>query len=214
VSRPPSSRVGATIVRSSGSVARRAPAVVLCALATHAAVYHSLEPADAAHGYFSWYAPLVTVLSLLALLGVPLVLGLLLLGRPSSRVRRVATSVLPATSAAGGQCGGGAVIALASFAFLFGQESLERSLQLHAAALPSFSAPEWLLLVAAVVALSHAFVWAGRGVTALLGVIRSPSRPGRWPKVRRLRSPGAAVTLQRSSPLALHAALRAPPALP
>jgi hypothetical protein len=187
--------------------------VVLCALATHPAIYHSFEPGDGAHEYFGWYAPLVTVLSLPALLGLPLVLALLLLGAPSSRTRHAVTKLLPATPAAGSARPAMVGIALPSFAFLFVQESLERSLQLHGAALPGFSAPEWLLLVAALVALSQVLVWAGRGVSALLDAVRSSCCSDRWTTVRSLRPSAPVVTAARSRPLALHRALRAPPLL-
>jgi hypothetical protein len=188
--------------------------VALCALATHAAVYHALQPADAEHGYFSWYAPLVTVVSLLALIGIPLVIALLLLGAPGGGLRRAVTRFVPDVSRAEGTRLETARIAFASFSFLLVQESLERSLQLHAAALPSFNASEWLLLIAAVVALSHVLVWAGRGVSALVEAMGSTGRSGRWPAVRSDRTRTEPVTLRRSRPLALHGALRAPPALP
>jgi hypothetical protein len=75
------------------TLVRRAPAVVLCALAAHAVVYRSLWPSGGDHGYLMWYAPLVALLSGLSLVVLPLGLAFALAGRRRPQTLRTVASV-------------------------------------------------------------------------------------------------------------------------
>jgi hypothetical protein len=191
--------------------ARRAPGVVLCALVAHGVAYRTIWPADGAHGYFGWYAPVVTALSIVSIVGLPLVAVTALLCGPQTRLARLGAAVVPRNTGSGA---GSETVTLASaaFAFLVGQESLEHSLQLHHVALPSFAPANWLVVLAVVACAAYVLGWVGR---ALSSVVESIRRGGSTTGVRpararwRLALPEVA---RRSRPLAVHGALRAPPA--
>src|SRR5690242_11381350 len=107
------------------TVARRLPAAALCALAAHALVYGTFAPADGMHGYFGWYEPLVGMLSVGAVVALLAFFGMAWLGR-MPRLRPG-----PAVSARS--------LAFATFVFLVGQETLERSLASGSFAPASFT---------------------------------------------------------------------------
>src|SRR5262249_43950286 len=86
-------RTGARMPTVTTTLFRRAPAVVLCALAAHAVVYRSLWPAGGDHGYLTWYTPLVAVLSGLSLVALPLGLALGIAGRRRPRALRAVAAV-------------------------------------------------------------------------------------------------------------------------
>jgi len=131
------------------NAADRLPAVVLCALASHAAVYGSFEPNGAAHSYFAWYAPLVTTVSTAALVLLPVALVASLGGRPN-RLGGVACRLLGARCEASGVRRRTAQIACGSLSFLVVQEALERSVVTGRLTLPHLGVSSWLVLLAAV----------------------------------------------------------------
>ena len=191
------------------SLARRVPAVVLSAFAAHAVVYHGFWPPDGAHGYFAWYAPFVTVLSAVSILGLPFLIAIALVGGRESRSVNAARSLLPRSSA-GGLVGEAVGLASGALVFLVAQESLEHSLQLHRLALAGFTPAAWLFVLAAVVSISWLVSWVGRAVSSWVdGLCRDRrSAVSRQIVTRRL----SGTVPHRSRPLAVHGALRAPPA--
>ena len=188
--------------------ARRVPAVALSALVTHTVVYHGLWPADRAHGYFAWYAPLVEALSAFSILGLPFVLAVALVGGSESRSINAIRSLLPHSPAE--DVGAEAVrLASGSLVCLVTQESLARSLQVHRVALAGFSPPIWLLALATVVSISWLVAWVGRAVSSWVDGL---CRDARSAVSRQTDAPRFWGTVtHRSRPLAVHGALRAPP---
>jgi hypothetical protein len=190
---------------------RRVPAVVLCALAAHAAVYRSLWPAGGDHGYLIWYAPLVAVLSGLAIVALPLGLALAVAGhgrRPALRpVAALFVRALPERD----PIAGAVTLASQALVVLFVQESVERSLILHRAAVASFPPSTWSVLLAAVVVVAALVAWLGRTVSTLVeGILKRrqsfATRTTGWRSSLR-----RAFLVRRSHPLAVHGGLRAPP---
>jgi hypothetical protein len=192
-------------------VAARLPAIALCALAAHGVVYRSVWPDDGAHGYFIVYAPFVAVLSVISLIALPIGLAIALVTSPKSRPVRAVALVLSARSREGTVLTEVARLAGMSLAFLFLQESLERSLGEHGLQAASFSPSTWMLLVGSVLGASCLVAVVGRLVSSLVNVIcRSPSmRPRRALLARRTRHSLCAP--RRVRPLAVHGGLRAPP---
>jgi hypothetical protein len=193
------------------ALARRLPAVVLCALATHVAVYHSLWPAGGGHGYFAWYAPLVAALSGFSIVGLPLVLALALVGRLGSGPFRAVGAGVVRSAPESDPVAETVRLASAALVFLVAQESLERSFELHRVTLAGFAPSTWSVLLAVVVAVAGAVAWLGRAVSSLVeGILQvrrsAPLRPARANQLF-----GAADATRRSHPLAVHGGLRAPP---
>ena len=187
------------------------PAVVLCALATHVAVYRSLWPADGGHGYFAWYAPLVAALSGLSIVGLPLVLALALVGRRGSgSLRAVGALVAPGTPESD-PVAETVGLASAALVFLVAQESLERSLELHRVALASFAPSAWSVLLAVIVAVAGAVAWLGRAISSLVEGILQVRRSAALRPTPGNRLVGLVHAARRSHPLAVHGGLRAPP---
>jgi hypothetical protein len=189
------------------------PAIVLCALAAHAAVYGTFAPEASGHAYFGWYAPAVTALSTVSLVLLPLAFAASV-GAAPIRVRRAARRLLAGRAAdLGGTRRRAASLAVGSFGFLVVQETLERSFSTNTFSLPHFGASTWLLLVAAVATAAGLVTLVGRAVDGLVaGLI------GLSPRRRSLASAGVRPRLAartcRPRPLAIHGALRAPPLLP
>jgi hypothetical protein len=181
--------------------------VAVVALATHAVVYRSLLPADGAHGYFGWYAPLVAGLSAVALIGT---LGVLLAratGIGGSWVPRIAAAPEPSdgVSLAVSRLAGKAL------AFLVVQETLERSIPARSFELAQFTPLQWLVLLATITLAATILVSASRGRSLLARRLDSP-RPAAEaaakasPPILRSFAPVA------RNPLASFGGLRAPPA--
>jgi hypothetical protein len=173
-------------------------AAALCALAGHAALYRSLWPGGSGHGYLGWYeavlgaAVLVALAALAALVSVPA-----LRRRVSAPPGRFAPIGVRARGLTG-----------LAVAWLAGQEAVEHLVAVHGAVNVAPSA--WLLAVAACLAAALVVAWAERGARAMLAAAAgAPQR--RWARSAGVR-PVTARTL-RPRPLAVHRALRAPPAL-
>jgi hypothetical protein len=194
-----------------GALARRAPAIVLAALATHAVVYRSLSPGDGGHSYFSWYTPLAAGLSALSILGLPLVLVIALLGGRESRAVQVAGRLVPRIAPDSSVLREALKLASGSLVFLALQETLEHSLELDRVALPSFAPSSWLVLLVALVTFAAGVAGVGRALSSLVNVIRRAGESARLRPVRCGRPGGLAEILRRSRPLAVHGGLRAPP---
>lgn len=190
---------------------RRAPAVVLCALVAHAAVYRSLWPAGGDHGYLIWYAPFVAVLSGLAIVALPLLLALGIAGGRRSRAPGALASMFVRTGP--GRDPVAEIISLASQAlvFLFVQESLERSLVLRREAVASFPPSTWSIVLAAVVAVAVLVGWLGRTVSTIVECILHRARRFAQHTAHGRRARSLAAIVRRSHPLAVHGGLRAPP---
>jgi hypothetical protein len=166
-------------------------------------VYGSLVPTVGAHGYLTWYLPVLAVLSVAAFALVPasLAAGALASGRRSFG------AVLPEREP------GHAVLdiarlALSSCAFLLVQESLERSVEAGDIHLATFGMFTWLVVVFVLVVVAAAVVAIERTLDALARRVTVCAR-GR----RRLRSTWATKVAHtvRRHPLSLHRGLRAPP---
>jgi hypothetical protein len=170
------------------------PAAV-CALATHALVYRSLWPSDAAHGYFAWYEPLVGGASLASLLGVVAAVFV------ASSGRRLPPLTLRARP-----------LACTSLAFLLAQETLERSTVLGRFALPSLSPEQWIVLVAGIAATALALTLAARAGHAAACRLLSRPEPARRDAAP-LRWSVVTAVPRRPRPLAVRSGLRAPPLL-
>jgi uncharacterized protein YcnI len=185
-------------------------AVLVCALAAHAAVYRSFWPGDAAHGYFGWYEPLVGVLSGTAAAIVVLAIGLGLRARgaePSRRERAILAWLRPWR---GPSRLVGTRLAVFSLGALLLQESAERSVGLHHVAFASFQAWSWAVVLASIAVGASVFVSLARRcvefVEAAFGRERG-FRPAAEP------APPRPVTSarRRPNPLASRLGMRAPP---
>ena len=185
---------------------RRTPAVVACALVAHTVLYRSLWPTGAAHAYFAWYAPLVAALALGSIVVVPLLVAVALSGATAGRwLRVVAPPARRPLAHEATSLGAGAL------AVLLTQESVERSLQVHHAALVSLSPASWALVALAIASVTIAVAWAGRAVTSLAQSISR--RRVAWRRQALLESPSRRPSpwLPQRQPLAVHGGLRAPP---
>ncbi len=189
--------------RSIGVLGRLLAAAV-CALVGHIALYHAVRPADERHAYLSWYQPLIAGLSLAAVAGLA---GLVLFGLVRRDFR------LPCLAAGRSFDQSAIRLAMSGLAFLLVQESIEHSVAAHSLSVVSVADGRWLLVVAVVTASAAALAFLARlGERAVRALFadRRP-RPARQLVTRAWsRAPGEP---RRSRPLALHAALRAPPAL-
>ena len=178
-------------------------AAAVCALVGHVALVQSIRPTDEAHIYLSWYQPLIAGLSGAAVLALAVLLVLGLLGHrvliPAASLQRRSFDQVALR------------IGMSGVAFLLVQETIERSVVAGAPAAPSFAAGRWLVVLVVVAASSAllAFLgrWGERAVRRLLAETPQDavSTAASWSTVQ--GSP------RRSRPLALHAALRAPPRL-
>jgi hypothetical protein len=201
VSRSSRASGATTFVRLSVRLGRATVAAALCAQATHVVVYGSLLPTAGAHGYLTWYLPVLAVLSIVALVLVPASLA------ANASGRRFLPAVLP-ERAPGHQVVDVARLTFSSGAFLLAQESLERSVGTGGLHIASFEPFSWLILVfvlvlsaAAVVAIEHTLDALADRLTVVA--------PGR----EKIRSTWASKTARpvRRHPLSLHRGLRAPP---
>ena len=184
-----------------------------CALVAHTVAYWSLLPADGEHGYLRWYAPLLAGFSAVAIVGIPLALAVILvLGRESSAARALgafAPDRAPESCLAEETAG----LAVRALGLLVLQETLEHSLSSRRLAFASFAPSTWIVLLAVLVLASVAVAFVGRTIGSLVCELRGRPRAvtSRGSVARRLRRSGDLQ--RRSRPLAVHAALRAPPAL-
>lgn len=182
----------------------RGLAAAVCALAGHAVLVGSVRPGDPTHRYLAWYEPVVAGLSLAVVVGLGSLFLLGVLGRavPIPRVFRSTRSfhqIAVGTAASG-------------VALLVAQEAAERSFAAHTFAVPSVVGLRWALALAIVFATGAALAFLRRlGERAVDALLRGKgaSEPT---ESSRSWHPQSAVA-RRLRPLALHAALRAPPAL-
>jgi hypothetical protein len=186
--------------------------VVLCALATHVAVYRSLWPAGEGHGYFAWYAPLVAALSGLSIVGLPVLVALAIVGRRRSGPLPAVGALVVRSTPESDPVAETVRLASAALVFLVAQESLERTLDLQRVTLASFAPSNWSVLLAALVAVAGAVAWLGRAVTSLVEGILQETRSAPLRPARARRLSGFVHIARRSHPLAVHGGLRAPPA--
>jgi hypothetical protein len=179
-------------------------AAAVCALAGHIALYQAVLPADEVHGYLSWYEPAIAGLSLAAVAGLA---GLVLVGLLNRDFR------LPCLRPGRSFDQSAIRLGMAGVAFLIVQETIEHSVADHSLSFVSVADGRWLAVLAVVAASAAALAFLARlgdrAVRALLAEKRLRSErlivvPA-WS-----RAPGER---RRSRPLALHGALRAPPAL-
>lgn len=187
-------------------------AILVCALATHAAAYRSFWPSDGVHGYFGWYEPLVGVLSGIAgtILLCALALGLRARRNPPSLWQRTLLAWLRPWRGSSPLVG--ARLAAASLGVLLVQESIERSVSLRQLAVASFPASTWLVVCVSVVVGGTALTFLARWCTQLVGIILSaPPRPAFRSAVRPARQPAPPSTRRRPNPLATGLGMRAPP---
>jgi len=193
------------VVRSrSIGVLGRLLAAAVCALAGHIALYHAVRPADERHAYLSWYQPLIAGLSLAAVAGLA---GLVLFGLLRRDFR------LPCLAAGRSFDQSAIRLAMSGLAFLLVQESIEQSVATHSLSVASAADGPWLAVLAVVTASAAALAFLARlGERAVRALLADRhQRPSGRPAARAWSSaPGEP---RRSRPLALHAALRAPPAL-
>ena len=186
------------------AVPGRLLAAAVCALVGHVALYQSVLPSDEVHSYLSWYEPMVAGLSLAAVFGL---VGLVAFGllRPDFRLPRLS---------AGRPFDQSAIrLAMSGLAFLLVQESIEQSVATHSLSVASAADGPWLAVLAVVTASAAALAFLARlGERAVRALLADRhQRPSGRPAARAWSSaPGEP---RRSRPLALHAALRAPPAL-
>jgi hypothetical protein len=193
-------------------VLRHVTAVALCALVAHAVAYGSLMPEDGAHGYFTWYAPLVGALSALSILVTSLAF-LIALVSPASRFDVVIRSILPTRSADRSVFAELFRLAGATLLFLAVQESLERSLSAGRLELVSFAPSTLVFLVTAVLFAAAAIALAERALSSLTEIVLRGARATGRKRLRRPWPPAYLVPRARLRPLAVHGGLRAPPLL-
>ncbi len=176
-------------------------AVLVCALAAHAAAYRSVWPQDGVHGYFGWYEPLVGALSAAAVAVVSLSLALGLRDRAVLGWLRPWRS--PSRLA-------GARLAALSLGVLLAQESVERSFGVDHVAIASFPALTWLVILASVSLAAAALTFLARCCSELAGLVlraRARVRPAEGTR----RPPAIPRACRRRHPLAECLWTRAPP---
>jgi hypothetical protein len=184
---------------------RRLLSVALCALAAHAVLYGSLSPGGPMHGYFGGYETLVGGLTLGGVLAVGALVLAAALGHGRSRLR----AVLPAPEERSALQV--ARLARAALVFLFLQETLERSLSLGRAAVPSFAPSTWLLVLVSLVFFAALLVLAGRLGAGIVRLVLEASPRAASSVAVPLPRPRTAP--RRRKPLADRRGLRAPPLL-
>jgi len=192
---------------------RHVAAVALCALVAHTAAYGSLMPEDGAHGYFTWYAPLVGVLSALSIVITLLAVPIALLSSPTSRLGVVVSSLLPTRSADRSVSAELFRLSTAALVFLAVQESLERSFSAGRPELASFASSTLVLLVATVFVAAAALALLERVLTTLTDFVLGTTNVGCRKPVRQGQRPVDLAPRARLRPLASHGGLRAPPLL-
>ena len=204
----------AVVIASHGRrVLRHVTAVALCALVAHAVAYGSLVPEDGAHGYFTWYAPLVGVLSALSIVVTLLALLTALASGPASRLDVVTRSILPTRSTDGSVFAELFRLAAAALVFLAVQESLERSLSAGRPELVSFAPSTLAFLVTAVLFAAAVIALVERALSSLTDIVLRAARATGWKHLPRGWRPAHLVPRARLRPLAVHGGLRAPPLL-
>jgi hypothetical protein len=183
---------------------RSCAAVALCAQLAHVALYGSVLPHVGAHGYLGWYLPVlaVTAAVILAALPASLTCGVVANGRrsfgallPARRHERIVPVVLR--------------LAVASGAYLLLQESFERTAESGSLQAASFSPLTWVGLAFALVLAAAVVVALERSIACL--VVRLATRMRSRGTVESTLL-GTMQRLPRLRPLAVHGALRAPPA--
>jgi hypothetical protein len=194
-----------------GRFARGLLVVAACAFAAHAAAYGSLWPEAGKHGYFAWYAPALAVLSAVSLVALPLALALSFLSGNEPRVVRAVAGLLPSRRperSLAREVGG---LASRGLLFLGIQETIERSLFAGRLEPVSFDARAWLLLAVTLALFALMATLVERVMVSLVEGTRS--RQVALPGPLRPRLAGGCVRVtRRRSLLAVHGALRAPPA--
>jgi hypothetical protein len=198
VSRIARSGGGARLVR----LGRSFVAVALCAQLAHGVLYESVLPRAGAHGYLSWYVPLLAVAVAAAIALIPASATT----RPTG-ARRSFTSLLPEREP------GRAVrdvfrLTVASGCYLLVQESVERTLASGGFGIAGFSALGWIALVLALFAAATGVVALERTLAVI--VVRRSRETFRHRPMPVLRHSALGMR-PRLSPLAVHGALRAPP---
>jgi hypothetical protein len=118
--------------------------------------------------------------------------------------------VLPPLSGGSGFRRRLAVLATGSLAFLFVQESLERSLNAGDLRLPAFSISAWILVMLALAFAALLVALTQHSCSALLALARGRARVRR-PSWRPLNRPKGVEPPRRRHPLADQRGLRAPP---
>ncbi len=183
----------------------RGLAAAVCGLAGHVALYRALWPKGDLHGYLNWYEPLVAALSLAAIVALVVLVALAVAAErlgwrfhlPGSNLRCRPFGLTAV------QVGGSGLLYLAL------QETMERSLAAHSPAVASFTASQWLAALAGIFSAAVALTFLMRlGETIVRAVcrrmpVRKPAAPLSWSALP--------AEQRRSRPLALRAALRAPP---
>jgi hypothetical protein len=195
--------------RIAGGLRRLLP-VALCALGGHLALYRSLRPSTGGHAYFAWYEPLIVGVSLAALVAFAALLLAAVLGRDLLR-RTVGRVLLPVTE----QPLPGTVrtvrLALASIAFLVGQETFERTLTEGRIAPAAFGPPQLLLVLAVIASLAALVALVERSCSQLVALVLAPL-PLPRSRAARLSFPHPRpLPARRRNPLAELRGLRAPP---
>ena len=123
---------------------------------------------------------------------------------------RVARRLVPRITPDGSVAPEALKLASGSFLFLAVQETLEHSLELNRAAVPSFTSSSWVVLAVALGIFAVVVACVARALSALVNVARR-AQPGRVRPVGSRRPGGLAEISNRSRPLAVHGGLRAPP---
>ena len=190
-------------VRTLIGLGRALVAAALCAQLAHAVVYGSLLPTAGEHGYLTWYAPALGVVSLAALLLVPgsIAASALSTGRRSFR------AVLPERRA--GRAARDIVrLALASGAFFLIQESVERTAETGSIRVATFAPLSFLVLALALVLAAVVVVAAERTLEELAERFCVTARPS---AMRDSTWTRRVCAIARPGPLSVHGGLRAPP---
>ena len=188
-------------------VVSRLPAAALCALATHTLVYRTLRPSDGAHGYFTWYEPVIAAVSAAAAAGLLLfVLVAWLARRHHHPFRRAPIGESRSLPDAARRLGCSALL------FLLAQESLERTAEAGRPAVAALTPSQWLVLLLGIAVTSLLFASAVHVARRAARRVLGSRDPGRR-VVHGDASGWSVVALRplRPRPLAERFGRRAPP---
>jgi hypothetical protein len=168
-------------------------------------------PSGPLHGYFSWYEPLVAVLSLVSIVAVPLALAALLLADRAPRSLDLARRIVGTMEAERSRRRAFS-LAISALAVLTLQESLERTVSVGRLELVSLSPSGWLGAALAAAAAAAIITLVRTGVLRLLHAACSlPHRRTHLIDAPTLMAIRQLATTRVGRPLAVHGALRAPP---
>jgi hypothetical protein len=192
-------------------VGRHVIAVAACALVAHTAAYGELMPRGGTHGYVAWYAPLVAVLSGVAVLGTLVALTVAFVLGPSSTLAGVVRASLPPASREDTIVGRLLALGTGAVTFFALQESLEASLADGRTEFAGFTPPSLAIVAVAILVTAAAIALVERAVSSLVSLVLRNPRPRPKP-ARAGRARLTSSTLPRAArPLAIHGGLRAPP---